>query len=498
MKTSTTRRCAGAEASAHGRQRLLYVALIAGSGALACADEPAAGPPLAVIEGCEAENYAACDVLDASCQERVFAAIACLRQMPDATQPEVRVITRDEYEALLSAPPMEEASTDTEGSDTQDSDTEGSPAQTDEESAAESASVERALVLLGLAQPADLSAESVVALYSETVPGYFSNDDGFVTLIDDPEDPSNPGDDTLLLAHEFLHALQNQEFDLGAAAADDATFDRYLATISVIEGEAAMFQGFFGAAMWQLGGDIDFRSHYTAWIPNAEDVFADQSPLLVGPRYFPYSYGARFVYELYEQGGVAAIRELYSNFPSSVLPMLPSDGSSGALIDAEVESLDTLLAPAPATNFRLVSEDSLGPWVFGKFLQRSLSQFAFDELASHWRGDRFFVYAREASVTGVWAVQLDDVARADQLRAMVDGGGNVNLAEGAFGVVAGRNVAITVTDDGSLDAEWLSNVAAAQQSATGAPPDDSMAAGARLSSAERQRLIHRLEQPWRD
>lgn len=491
MNTKLTPSSARPEPSALVRLELLCMALIGAPGAMACGDEPAAAAPLTVIEGCEAQSYAACDALEVSCQERVFAAIACLRQMPDATQPEVRVITRGEYETLLSAPPMTEGSADTDATET-----EGSAAQTDAASATEEANLERALVLLGLAQPADLSEESVVALYSETVPGYFSNDDGFVTLIDDPENPSTAGDDTLLLAHEFLHALQSQEFDLDAAAPDDATFDQYLATISVIEGEAAMFQGFFAAAMWQLGGDIDFRSHYTAWVPNAEEVFAGQSPLLVGPRYFPYSYGARFVYEVYEQGGIAAIRELYSNLPSSVLSMLPSDGnSSGTLIDAEVEPLDTLLAPAPATDFRLIRQDSLGPWVFGKFLQRSLSQFAFDQLAPHWRGDRFFVYAREASVTGVWAVQLDDVARAEQLQAMVEGGGNVNLADSAFAAVEGRNVAITVADDASLDAEWLTNIAAAQQSAPGAAAADSMAAGLRLSSSERRRLIHRLERP---
>jgi hypothetical protein len=261
--------------------------------------------------------------------------------------------------------------------------------------------------------------------------------------------------------------------------------------LGVIEGEAAMFESFFGAAMWRLEGDVDFSSHYTSWLPAAEESYAGQSPLLVGPRYFPYSYGASYVYGVYVEGGVAAVRDLYANLPQSVLSMLPGDP---ALREASIDPLDALAAPVAPLDFELVSQDTLGPWVFGKFLQRSLSEYAFEQLASHWRGDRFFVYARGGSVvTGVWAIQLDAVPAAEQLTAMLSGGGNVNLSPSAFSVSAGRNVAVAVTDDTSSSALWMGNIAVAQQNAQSEPGSSSSAGAPRLSAALRRRLVLHLD-----
>lgn len=442
----------------------------------ACVDEAEQSLDLAVIAGCESESYSACAIADTACQEQIFRAVSCLRQMPDATRPTIRVITRDEYEALLLAPapaseepaeapePMAEAESSTVGI--------GDPR------------VSRTLELLGLAQPADFSAESFATLYSESVPGYYANDDDVITVIDQgDEQGSTDGDDTLLIAHEYLHALQDQDVDLASVRAENATFDQFLATLAVTEGEASMFEAFYAAAMWQLEGEIDFDSHFTAWIPSVEEYYGAQSPLLVGPRYFPYSFGARYVYGVYSEGGVPAVRDIYSNMPTSVVGML-----GGELEGASAESLEALPAPAPPPEFELVAQDTLGPWIFGKFLQRSLSQYAFDQLASHWRGDRFFVYSRgETTVTGIWVVQLDNSSAAQQYSAMLSGGGNVNLSPSAFNVLNQRSVAVGVTDEPASEATWAANISDAQRAWL--EQGSASAAAPRISPILRRRML---------
>lgn len=464
----------------HSSRRALSAAL-ALAGLAACAGEPDMSLDLAAIAGCESESYDACTVIDAGCQEQIFRAVTCLRDVPEATRPDIRIITRAEYEAELVAP-AEPASEPTAAEE---------PVAAGEASSANfgDARVSRTLELLGLAQPADFSAESVVTLYSESVPGYYSNEDELITLIDGGDEPRNDGDDTLIIAHEYLHALQDQEIDLGSVLENLQTFDQYLATLAVIEGEASMFEAFYAAAMWRLEGDVNFDSRFTSWIADIEESYGTQSPLLVGPRYFPYSFGARYMYGVYVRGGVAAVRDTYANMPKSVVDMIGGD-----LAGASVESLEALPAPAALADFELVAADTLGPWIFGKFLQRSLSQFAFDQLASHWRGDRFFVYARsDATVAGIWAVQLDTTGSAEQLASMV-GQGNVNLSPSALGVTTGRNAAVIVTDDASTSAPWQPNVTAAQQAAL-TDSGSSSAAAPLLSPLLRRRMVRLLAPP---
>ncbi len=446
----------------------------------ACSGEPDDDSlDLPVIAGCESESYAACSVIDAACQEQIFQAVTCLRETPEATRPEIRIITRAEYEAELLAPAepaAEPAAT-------------AAPGEEAELPSANlgDARVSRSLELLGLAQPADFSTDSVVTLYSESVPGYYSNADDLITLIDQgDQQTASDGDDTLIIAHEYLHALQDQEIDLGGVHESVRTFDQYLATLAVIEGEASMFEAFYAAAMWQLEGDVDFDSHFTSWISDSEELYGAQSPLLVGPRYFPYSFGARYMYGVYGRGGMAAVRDTYANMPKSVVDMIGNE-----LEGAIVESLEALPAPAPLSDYTLVAADTLGPWIFGKFLQRSLSQFAFDQLASRWRGDRIFVYARaDVTVTCIWAVQLDTTAAAAPFAAMV-GAGNVNLSASALGVSTGRNVAVVVTDDAGTSAPWRLNVTAAQEAAL-AEAGSPSAAAPPISPLVRRRMVRFL------
>jgi hypothetical protein len=422
-------------------------------------DAPGDGPvELSVFAGCEDEFHGSCDVLDAGCQERVFATARCLRRQPDAVLPMVRVISEDELVAELTS--EAEALTEATGTD---------PVA---DAAADEATV-RALELLGLAQPGELSEEGYVQVFVDTVPAFYTDDDDVITLVD-----GALGDDslkTLTLLHELVHALQDQDLSLAALGTDEEmTFDQYLAALSIVEGEAAMLESFVEAAGWGFERDPDFRKSYTSWVAAAELQFAGQSPLLVSPRYFPYSYGARFVFDVFTSEGTAGVRARFDAPPASVLPMLLNESGPAAI---EPDALLDVPEPvAPAGFVRLVP-DSFGPWVLGKFVELSVPGVLASDLPSHWRGDRALAWSSDTDgVAAVWTIRFDSAEAANELYLPLRSLALMGLpSPNAFCVQSGRDVTLGVAETTSsrdLWADAVENTGADSSSAAAATPSE--------------------------
>jgi hypothetical protein len=259
----------------------------------------------------------------------------------------------------------------------------------------------------------------------------------------------------------------------------------------MIEGEATLFETFFGAGMWGLWGEVDFHSYFTAWVPSAEESFAGESPLVVSPRYFPYSYGARYVYNVYEAAGISGVRRLYQDMPESVLPMLLSVDD---LAVPEPELSMPAATPLSLPGFELLMEDTFGPWVFRKFLERSTSRPAEHDLDRQWRGDRFFAYSRSnASVTGIWLLRLDSPEAAQRLVAALSGDFSANSVD-----LRGSDVAIAVMDEPDLAEEWQASIERAQGDAEASSGGSELAAAAPrrappLAARLRERLARHFE-----
>ena len=291
---------------------------------------------LPVIAGCEQQSFEACDTLQEACQTRVFETMKCLRQMPDAFMPPVRVLTSAEQLAEFQGEITEDA-------------------------AAVKAQIvtERALLLLHLAEKGELSPDNQAQVFVDTTAAYYSHDTGVVTLsAQEGDEPRDLESETLTLSHEFVHALQDQDVGLGGFFDGVDSFDDYLGRSSLVEGEATMQEGFVSAAIWGFGENPDFREHFTYWLTRVTDEMKG-SPLLMAPRYVPYTYGSRFVYNVYEHGGLDEVRARFHEPPHSVLPILLSVDQ---LDEPAVESFAELAAPA-RDGFEQVASDTLGPWV---------------------------------------------------------------------------------------------------------------------------------------
>jgi hypothetical protein len=270
-----------------------------------------------------------------------------------------------------------------------------------------------ALSLLELGNPDDYMPTAMADLIISTVPAYYSA--GLVTFIE-PEEPTPERDFgrlTVLLAHEFTHSLQEATVDWTAIGPAVTSYDAQLGNLSITEGSAELVAGLFVAAMWGVDpSEVDFVNHVLAWVPAIEADLSDESVLLGSQRYFPYSYGAEYVYGVYQERGMRGVRELFEPLPWATLPIL-TGRSSDALVGEPAFVPDVPMAPDGVS---LRASDTLGAWVLSKFLERTLGVGDWDELVASWRGDRVFAFDRDVEeVTSVWRLKFDSDSAAEEL-----------------------------------------------------------------------------------
>ncbi|MDD9946086.1 MAG: hypothetical protein OXU20_33890 [Myxococcales bacterium] len=189
-------------------------------------------------------NGRACDIRDTSCQVQIFEAVRCVRGT-EGTLPSVRVIDADTYRQELMPGPEADPDPDT---------SEETEAPTDHWSAS--------LALLGLL-PEDTTARAArTAEALDWVTAFYSALYRDVTIIDRGE-PREPEDNVTLLAHEFVHALQDEvsgseELSERGSRNDDAI----LARTALSEGEATLVEDLAYAALFDLSPHDLYPTEY--------------------------------------------------------------------------------------------------------------------------------------------------------------------------------------------------------------------------------------------
>jgi len=149
-------------------------------------------------------------------------------------------------------------------------------------------------------------------LYDGAVQGYYSPSEGRIVIVSDSPRPSI---DRGTLAHELVHALQDQRFGLPESG---DTQDRQLARNGLVEGDARYVE--------HLYRDECAAGNWTC-VPNPPVTgggsAVDQGVFLVV--YAPYSEGPTFVHALRERGGWDAVNDAYADPPTSTEQVLHPD-----------------------------------------------------------------------------------------------------------------------------------------------------------------------------
>jgi hypothetical protein len=285
---------------------------------------------------------------------------------------------------------------------------------------AEMAGIQATYAALGLIPDTLNLRELLIALYTEQVAGYYDPETKtFYVVEGTPRETLKP-----VLAHELVHALQDQHVNLDSLISNNRDNDRQAAAQAAIEGQATVVM--FAVIAEQMSGkpvNVATLPDLGAQLRPALEQQNEQFPVFrSAPRIiretllFPYLQGAAFVQALWRAHPVPPGRPLPAPL-DSLMPhsteqvMLPES----RFFDQRDEPTSVALAPAAAeSGWKPLLENTLGELETSIILRRHLGVDA-DALAHGWDGDRFRLL--EKSGVGralVWVSVWDDEDSAER------------------------------------------------------------------------------------
>jgi len=223
-----------------------------------------------------------------------------------------------------------------------------------------------------------------------------------------------PAKDESLLTHEYVHALQDQHFDLlQLLAARPFNFDRSEAAFAVVEGDAMNVQRRReqGEVVWSRRALEEIgRSEDARFDEYRKEIGAFFPPLLTETFIFRYRDGTRFVETVRRQSGVRGVDELFRRPPASSEQILHPDKYFAGETPREV-TLDE--ASFAANNWKLAAATPLGELGVRGLLLKSLKTTEATRAAAGWGGDRAYLFERAKSTPlFVWKTRWDTFAEA--------------------------------------------------------------------------------------
>jgi hypothetical protein len=257
----------------------------------------------------------------------------------------------------------------------------------------------RELSAFGLLPPGFDLYKLYIDLYSEQVAGYYDPETKDMFVI---KGGDITGTEKMTYAHEYTHALQDQNWDLRNGLNDNQeyckTHTEYCAGVQALtEGDASLAEQywFFSDATQQDQKDVqDFYSTYSSPVYDSAPFFLQQDFL------FPYDQGLNFVQTLFEGGGWAAVDRAYENPPSSTEMILhPEKYPSDTPKEVPLKDLTSTLG----AGWEETTRNMMGEWYLKLILSAGDKESArLDEetaaaAAAGWAGDSYTVNWNESA-----------------------------------------------------------------------------------------------------
>jgi hypothetical protein len=260
-----------------------------------------------------------------------------------------------------------------------------------------------------------------IELFSEQIAGVYDNESKEMYVI---QGEGFTGPERLTYAHEYTHALQDQNYDFenGLMYTDESCeedSERCAAIQALIEGDASLteFEWLVNFATAQDAREIqEFYNGYESPVYDSAPDFLKEDFL------FPYSYGQLFVEYLFDDGGWAAVDQAYRNLPETTEQILhPERYPDDKPIDIQLPDFSGVLGDG----WREIDRNVLGEWytflVFahGNDPASRLTENVAKEASSGWGGDIYLVYLNDETgetvvvVDTKWETQAD----ADEFRS---------------------------------------------------------------------------------
>jgi hypothetical protein len=296
------------------------------------------------------------------------------------------------------------------------------------------ATEERLLKRLGLLPPEMDLLAALEELYGSQVAAFYRPDTKTFYVIE-RGDPFGALD-RMIVAHEYTHALQDQQFDLeGTRITDLSEGDAALAQLAVVEGDASLVM--FQWATQNLSFNELLELTTQSLSPTDQQILEDMPPILRRQLEFPYSDGFIFARTIQEEGGWSPIDAALTQPPPSTEQIMHIDKfrSGEQPIDVELADASGALGAGWAVAYeQTFGELITGVWVAGGeeapvIIPGLPVPLPHADVAEGWGGDRLQMYEGPDGAWAIaWETAWDTQADADEfatrargLRSTVDG-----------------------------------------------------------------------------
>ena len=246
---------------------------------------------------------------------------------------------------------------------------------------------ESILRLFGLLGETDSLVELQRDLVESGVLGFYDPDIASFVIVSSNDGLSSRDLDTV--THEFVHALQDQHFQIGDVLEElSSNSDARLAFRFVIEGDARVAEGLFG----------DLIERYGPQIQTALDILPAPrlaAPAIVKEIFFsPYIEGALIATRIHDRSGFEGINGILAMPPASTEQLLRSIDSP-----ADPASLEPIVLPNPDVRTALggadwlpIGHDTIGEFIITEYLDHFLPPADAARAGGGWGGDRLSLY----------------------------------------------------------------------------------------------------------
>lgn len=237
-------------------------------------------------------------------------------------------------------------------------------------------------------------------LIGSQVAGFYRPDDKKLYVVS--RSGTVNGADKITFAHEYVHALQDANFDIfrDPEALRDQT-DQALARAAVYEGDATLLM-----TLWAVPNmtPAELQEAIAAGSdPEAAAILAQTPAILTEGLLFPYITGVRFVQPMQATGGWAAVDDVYGRLPISTEQVMHAEKYQAAEKPVAA-TLPTDLAATMGEGWSVAFQDTWGEFQTGVWLRESgVAATEANAAAAGWGGDRLAVLN---GPDGAWAVVI--------------------------------------------------------------------------------------------
>lgn len=274
------------------------------------------------------------------------------------------------------------------------------------------------LELLGLLPPGFDLKNLYLRLYSEGVAGFYDPDTKELVVVSEQGGLNAYEQSTF--AHEYNHALQDQNYDLRGMGFSEEGWEedseKAAALQALLEGDSTLLDEQYQETLTPAE-----KREYDNYINSVDvSIYREMPEYLLQDFFFPYSQGLGFVRRYYKEGGWARVDGVWANPPLSTEHIIhPEKYEAG---DNPIQVPRPALTDTLGSGWREVERNVMGEWytylilAYGDDSSARVSSSRAARAAEGWGGDSYAVYRRDADNQMVLALhwQWDTQDDADE------------------------------------------------------------------------------------